>query len=282
MTHLRRLGDRSAQQYEIVTPSGRSIRPPRGRSWYATEPTYKSLLSDDRIWFPKDGDGSPRLKLFGHQLRGLVPFTVWGTSDTGTNDDAKRHRRLSFPDKEVFDTPKPGKTPLERIVHIATNPGDLVGSTFLEEAVQRPLSPQDAPPMDSGRTQRTNCHPLPVARLKQVVDGTDPGGITSLTSWTGGGGFDVVSVPPRFWKQSLCSRSWSCHKRVWSQLAQSSCEKRADIASLTHLQRRSKRLPLDLDISKRPHAPPPTFCFSSSFRSRGSKTPIAFRGHILA
>ena len=27
----------------------------------------------------------------------LVPFTVWGTSDTGTNDDAKRHLMALFP-----------------------------------------------------------------------------------------------------------------------------------------------------------------------------------------
>jgi adenine-specific DNA-methyltransferase len=84
-------GYRRAQQYDIVTPTGQVRRPPRGRSWYATEPTYRDLLADGRIWFPKGGDGAPRLKLFAHQLRGLVPFTVWGTSDTVTNDDAKRH-----------------------------------------------------------------------------------------------------------------------------------------------------------------------------------------------
>ena len=33
-------GYRSAQQYNIVTPTGQVLRPPRGRSWYATEPTY--------------------------------------------------------------------------------------------------------------------------------------------------------------------------------------------------------------------------------------------------
>lgn len=84
-------GYRGAQQYDIVTPTGRVLLPPRGRSWYATEPTYRDLLADGRIWFPSGGDGSPRLKLFAHQLRGLFPFTVWGPSDTGTNDDAKRH-----------------------------------------------------------------------------------------------------------------------------------------------------------------------------------------------
>jgi adenine-specific DNA-methyltransferase len=90
-------GYRRAQQYDIVTPTKHVLRPPRGRSWYATEPTYRDLLADGRIWFPKGGEGSPRLKLFAHQLRGLVPFTVWGSADTGTNDDAKRHLMSLFP-----------------------------------------------------------------------------------------------------------------------------------------------------------------------------------------
>ena len=57
-------GYRKAQQYDITTPTGQVLSPPRGRSWYATERTYLDLLADDRIWFPKGGDGSPRLKLF--------------------------------------------------------------------------------------------------------------------------------------------------------------------------------------------------------------------------
>ncbi|MGB0993863.1 MAG: DNA methyltransferase [Akkermansiaceae bacterium] len=100
-------GYRAAQQYEIKTPAGTVLKPPRGRSWYATERTFEELMSEDRIWFPKNGAGSPRLKLFSHQLRGLVPFTIWGAPETGTNDEAKRHLLAMFPEKDVFDTPKP-------------------------------------------------------------------------------------------------------------------------------------------------------------------------------
>lgn len=190
-------GYRSAQQYEIVTPSGRTIRPPRGRSWYATEPTYKSLLADGRIWFPREGEGSPRLKLFSHQLRGLVPFTVWGCSDTGTNDDAKRHLMSLFPDREVFDTPKP-ELLLERIVHIATNPGDLVvdlfGGSGSTAAVAHKMRRRWI--VAERNVQIVSRFFLP--RLQHVIRGTDPGGITAAVSWGGGGHFDVVGVPPRF------------------------------------------------------------------------------------
>lgn len=190
-------GYRKAQQYKIVTPTGQVLEPPRGRSWYATEPTYRDLLAEGRIWFPKCGDGSPRLKLFAHQLRGLVPFTVWGTADTGTNDDAKRHLMALFPDKEVFDTPKP-ETLLERIIHIATNPGELVvdifGGSGTTAAVAHKMHRRWVVAERNAQTVREFMIP----RLQQVIAGADPGGVTQTTSWSGGGSFEVVHVAPRF------------------------------------------------------------------------------------
>lgn len=190
-------GFRKAQQYEIVTPNGQKLRPPRGRSWYATEQTYRDLSADGRIWFPKGGDGSPRLKLFAHQLRGLVPFTVWGAADTGTNDDAKRHLMAMFPDIDVFDTPKP-KSLLERIIHIATNPGELVvgifGGSGTTAAVAQKM--QRSWVVAERNVQTVLDFLLP--RMQRVIDGTDPGGITEITSWAGGGAFDIVHVSPRF------------------------------------------------------------------------------------
>jgi adenine-specific DNA-methyltransferase len=189
-------GYRKAQQYEVVTPTGQVLLPPRGRSWYATEHTYLDLLADGRIWFPKGGDGSPRLKLFAHQLRGLVPFTVWGATDTGTNDDAKRHLMAMFPDIDVFDTPKP-ELLLERIIHIATNPGELVvdifGGSGTTAAVAHKMRRRWV--VAERNTQTVLDFLLP--RLQRVVEGADPGGVTESTSWAGGGNFEVVYVPPR-------------------------------------------------------------------------------------
>jgi adenine-specific DNA-methyltransferase len=190
-------GYRSAQQYDIVTPTGRVLRPPRGRSWYATEPTYQSLVADGRIWFPKEGDGSPRLKLFKHQLRGLVPFTVWGASDTGTNDDAKRHLMAMFPDREVFDTPKP-ELLLERVIHIATNPSDLVVDLFGGSGTTAAVAHKMRRRWVVAERNFQTVRDFLVPRLQHVVSGTDPGGITEMISWVGGGGFEVLQVSPRF------------------------------------------------------------------------------------
>jgi adenine-specific DNA-methyltransferase len=190
-------GYRAAQQYPIKTPSGRVLRPPRGRSWYATEPTYRSLIEDNRIWFPKGGSGSPRLKLFSHQLRGLVPFTIWGSSETGTNDDAKRHLMTLFPHEAVFDTPKPEEL-LERIICIATNPGELVvdlfGGSGTTAAVAQKLGRRWL--LAERNIQTVIDFTLP--RLLAVINGTDSGGITGIANWKGGGNFEVAYAPPRF------------------------------------------------------------------------------------
>lgn len=189
-------GFRKGQQYKIVTPTGLELSPPVGRSWYATERTYNDLLADGRIWFPKGGDGSPRLKLFPHQLRGLVPFTVWGAADTGTNDDAKRHLMTMFPNSEVFDTPKP-ESLLERIIHISTNPGELVldlfGGSGTTAAVAHKMGRRW---LIAERNVKTVLDFL-LPRMKRVVSGTDSGGVTESLAWRGGGSFSIVHVAPR-------------------------------------------------------------------------------------
>lgn len=190
-------GFRKAQQYEIVTPSGSVVRPPRGRSWYATEPTYRQLLEEGRIWFPKGGAGSPRIKLFAHQLRGLVPFTVWGSSDVGTNDDAKRHLLELFPERPVFDTPKPEEL-LERILHIATNPGELVVDLFAGSGTTAATAHKMRRRWVTVERNTQTILDFTLPRLQQVVEGTDRGGITNQVSWVGGGSFEVVQVVPRF------------------------------------------------------------------------------------
>ncbi|MDR1213546.1 MAG: site-specific DNA-methyltransferase [Propionibacteriaceae bacterium] len=188
-------GYRAGQQYVIMTPTGRPLKPPRGRSWYATKSTYLDLLSDDRIWFPKDGDGSPRLKLFPHQIRGLVPFTIWNSADTGTNDDAKRHLMDLFPGTDVFDTPKP-ETLLERIVHISTDPGELVVDLFAGSGTTAAVSHKMHRRWVAVERSVPTVSDFALPRLCAVAKGDDPGGITRDVGWTGGGVFEVVAVPP--------------------------------------------------------------------------------------
>jgi adenine-specific DNA-methyltransferase len=206
-------GYRRAQQYDIVTPAGTVVRPPRGRSWYATERTYLDLLAEERIWFPKNGAGMPRIKLFAHQLRGLVPFTVWGSADVGTNDDAKRHLLELFPEKPVFDTPKPEEL-LERILHIASNPGELVVDLFAGSGTTAAVAHKMRRRWVTVERNTQTVLDFTLPRLTQVVRGQDPGGITGQVSWTGGGDFQVLHVTPRFGALSGAHRVSFVEKRL--------------------------------------------------------------------
>jgi adenine-specific DNA-methyltransferase len=210
-------GYRKAQQYVIVTPTGHALRPPRGRSWYATESVYNSLLAEGRIWFPKGGDGSPRLKLFAHQLRGLVPFTVWSAADTGTNDDAKRHLLALFPGVDVFDTPKP-ESLIRRIIHIATNPGELVVDIFGGSGTTAAVAHKMRRRWVIVERSKQTVLEFMLPRLLHVITGTDRGGVSETTSWLGGGRFEVVHVSPRFGKLSGSDQPESIKRRLAKQL----------------------------------------------------------------
>ncbi len=189
-------GFRANQQYPIVNPAGKRLLPPRGRSWYATQPTYLQLLADDRIWFPRGGAGSPRLKLFPHQIRGLVPFSVWGSAETGTNDDAKRHLQMLFPaNTNVFATPKPEEL-LERIIHISTDPGELVVDLFAGSGTTAAVAQKMGREWIAIERSPTTVVTVLLPRLGMVVAGCDPGGITEAQNWTGGGSFRVIQVQP--------------------------------------------------------------------------------------
>lgn len=189
-------GFRAGQQYVITNPAGLELLPPRGRSWFATEPVFRRLLAEDRIWWTKGGAGQPRMKNFDIDAL-QVPSTLWSGRDVGTNDDAKRHLASLFPDAgTVFDTPKPEGL-LQRVLHIATNPGDLVvdlfGGSGTSAAVAHKMGRHW---ITSERLVETVASVL-LPRLVAVITGTDTGGVSESVAWTGGGALEVLQVAPR-------------------------------------------------------------------------------------
>lgn len=139
-------------------------------------------------------------------MRGLVPFTVWGSADTGTNDEAKRHLLALFPDIEAFDTPKP-ESLLERIIHIATSPGELVVDIFGGSGTTAATAHKMGRRWMIAERNTQTVLEFALPRLRHVINGSDPGGITSAVAWDGGGHFDIVHVSPRFGKLTGAHRS---------------------------------------------------------------------------
>ena len=120
--------------YPITCPSGRVIPgPPEGRYWVVSEQKFRELDADNRIWWGKNGNNVPAFKRFLTEVKqGVVPQTLWKYEEVGHTQDAKKELLdvLQFADSAaVFSTPKPVRL-MERILRIATNPGDLVLDFF--------------------------------------------------------------------------------------------------------------------------------------------------------
>ena len=65
--------------YSATCPSGRVIeRLPAGRYWTISLENFERLKRENRIWWGKDGNNTPRLKRFLSEVQeGLVPDTIW-------------------------------------------------------------------------------------------------------------------------------------------------------------------------------------------------------------
>ena len=188
-------------RYEITLPSGRIVTPPSGNFWRFSRETFEKALAEDRVYFGKDGDRLPVIKKYLSDVKiGMVPKTWWPYTEVGSNQEARRdHLRKLLPDVEPFQTPKPERL-LNRILHIATNPGDLVLDSFAGSGTTGAVAQK------MGRRWimvelGNHCQTHIIPRLQKVIDGEDAGGITEAAEWNGGGGFRYFRLAPSLLEQ---------------------------------------------------------------------------------
>ena len=196
-------GDLSARNpyslgiYSITTPSGRRIEgPPGGNYWRVAEEAFWAMDADNRIWWGKKGDAIPQIKRFLSEVKqGITPQTLWSYEDVGHTQIAKKEI-LSLFGKDVFLTPKPEGL-IERILHIASNPDDLVLDSFLGSGTTAAVAHKIGRRwigIEMGDHAVSHCAP----RLNKVIAG-EQGGISESAGWTGGGGFRFYRLgPPTF------------------------------------------------------------------------------------
>ena len=178
--------------YSITTPSGREVMPPVGTSWRLSKETLDNMIKDNRIWFGPKGDSVPRIKRFLSEVKdGMTSMTIWTHQEVGHNQDAKKEV-IAFNSVNVFDTPKPEKL-INRILHLATNPGDIVLDSFLGSGTTCAVAHKMGRRwigVEMGDHIYTHCLP----RLQKVIKGEDSGGVTKATGWTCGGGFKFYEL----------------------------------------------------------------------------------------
>jgi len=182
--------------YTIVTPAGRTVNAPPGSHWRMTEPEFWRLVDDNRITFGQDGNGAPAVKLFLEEVQdGLVPRSWWPHTEVGHSQEAKREIQALFPGVVPFSTPKPERL-LARIIHVATNPGEIVLDCSAGSGTTAAVAHKMRRRWVVGEASAEIVHTYTLPRLERVVKGNDPGGITEAVTWSGGGGFRVLEVAP--------------------------------------------------------------------------------------
>ena len=179
-------GYRPNQMYKIITPKGNEYYPPAGVCWKNIESVFLALVKDNRIWFGKDGKGIPRRKTFLAESKGQTPWSWWPNDEVGHTQESKKEIKELFGDQDIFETPKPERL-IQRVLHIATNPGDLVLDSFLGSGTTAAVAHKMGRRyigIEIGEHAQTHCIP----RLQKVIEG-EQGGISKAINWQGGGGF---------------------------------------------------------------------------------------------
>jgi adenine-specific DNA-methyltransferase len=189
-------GRRASQFYTVTLPSGRKVDPPSGSCWRFTEERFVELVADNRVWFGPDGNNVPRYKRFLSEVQdGLVPLTIWPSTEVGSNDTAKKEIKELFPGITPFDTPKPERL-MQRILYIGSNPGDIVLDCFAGSGTTAAVAHKLGRRWVTCEWSAGNITTFTLPRLEKVVNNEDAGGISEDVEWKGGGGFRLLDVAP--------------------------------------------------------------------------------------
>ena len=97
--------DQSGSRYKIEIPTGKIL----DEEWMGEEATYKQLLNDGRIHFPKKGNQNPRKKYykFEREEEGQCATNWWHHEQFGHNQGANDLLKSLMGFKNAFSNPKP-------------------------------------------------------------------------------------------------------------------------------------------------------------------------------
>lgn len=186
---------RANLRYTITSPTGFEIQPP-ANGWRWSGETLKEKLKTGEIRFTPDGK-SIRRRTYLADHKGLPASSLWvDLEETGHNRQAKTELKRLFPGvatSELFATPKPERL-IRKILMVASEPGDIVLDCFLGSGTTAAVAHKMQRRWIGVEQEAKTLDQFAQPRLSRVVAGEDPGGITSLAGWAGGGGIRVLEV----------------------------------------------------------------------------------------
>lgn len=220
-------------RYSIKTPAGNIIDgPPSGSYWRVNEEKFWELDRDNRIWWGKSGSNRPGIKRFLSEVKeGVVPRTLWPWEEVGSTRHSKQELSQILnrgTSSDMFITPKPTRL-IERVLQIATYPGDLVLDSFggsgttahtvlkmnaAESAAPEPdlLTPQQAAPAPRRfiviELEHDVARNVTTERIRRVSEGYTTAKGEQIAGL--GGGFRYCELGMPLFDENGCIRNAVC------------------------------------------------------------------------
>lgn len=182
---------RETLKYNIVSPSGNIIKPPKN-GWRWSETAVKEKIKTGEIKFKDDESGIIR-KIYLSDQKGKMPENLWLGEKAGTTREANTGIKQLF-GSAVFQTPKPEKL-LKKIIAIGTSDNDIILDFFMGSATTQAVAMK----MNRrfiGIDQMDYVDTVSVPRLEKVIKG-EQGGISKDVNWQGGGSFIYAELMPK-------------------------------------------------------------------------------------
>lgn len=144
---------------------------------------------------------------------------MWNDLDTTTN--ATKHSQQLF-SGSPFTNPKPENL-IERVLTLASNPGDTVLDSFLGSGTTAAVAHKMGRRwigIEMGDHVYTHCLP----RLTKVINGEDAGGITKSVNWKKGGGFKFYELASSLIEEDALGQAVISDKYNAEMLAEAMCK----------------------------------------------------------
>ncbi len=209
--------------YGVLNPyTNEEVWPRKGTCWRHNRSEMERLQQDKRLFWGANGTAkTPMRKLFKSEAKlGMSSPSIW--SDLAFNQHASSEMEGLFGEKASFETPKP-EALLHRIIHMASDAGDLVLDSFAGSGTTGAVAHK------MGRRwimielgKHIHSHIIP--RMKKVIDGEDPGGVTEATGWKGGGGFRYFRLAPSLLEMDRFGNHVISRQYNPSMLAEAMCK----------------------------------------------------------
>lgn len=172
--------DRPNLWYPICSPHGEEVWPVKPDGTQGNWRWKKEKVQADYSkidWLDKGNGIQPYLRQYAESSNTRPPETLWASMEAGHSQEGKEEIKALFPKLVPFSTPKPERL-LERIIHIGSNPGDIVLDVFAGSGTTAAVAQKMGRRWVTCELLESTFTTFTRPRLEKVLNDEDPGGIT--------------------------------------------------------------------------------------------------------